>query len=182
VFTAASVASTCTTSPSGATGSTTITDGTLRTSEGNPDVEGDDTVVPIPSDPAPNTEIKGTIEAVGDNFTYIFNEQITNPDGSLTVYAAHQKLEGPTAIGDLYIGKADCAQVASGSTATTAGSTATTAGSTATTARSATTTAPPLARTGVGDWWLVLAGGTTLLVVGGEVVRRRGRPARNAER
>ena len=29
----------------------------------------------------------------------------TNPDGSMTVYGAHQRLLGPTAIGDLFIAK-----------------------------------------------------------------------------
>ena len=115
VFTATNVSSTCTATQAGVTGSTTITNGVLQTSEGNPDVEGDETYVNIPLNPAPNTVYTGTIEAVGDSFQYIFNEQVVNPDGSLTVYAAHLRLLGPTAVGDLYIGKSEC-----GVTATTA--------------------------------------------------------------
>ncbi len=36
---------------------------------------------------------------MGDPFEYIFHKQVTNPDGSITVYAAHQRLSGPT-VGD----------------------------------------------------------------------------------
>ena len=108
VLTAAGLVSTCTASESGRSGSTTITGGTLVTSEGDPDIEGDETVVTLPVDPLPNTVYDGQLESVGDSFQYIFNEQVLNPDGSITVYAAHQKLLGPTAIGDLYIGKSEC--------------------------------------------------------------------------
>lgn len=108
VFTATSATSSCTASETTRTGTTTITNGTLQTSEGNPDVTGDETVVMIPTNPAPNTTYNGTLESVGDSFQYIFNEQIVNPDGSLTVYAAHLRLIGPTAVGNLYIGKSEC--------------------------------------------------------------------------
>jgi hypothetical protein len=107
VFTAEAVASTCTATQTGVSCSTTITNGTLRTSEGDPSVEGDDTVVQIPTNPEPNTTYTGQIESVGDDFTYIFNEQVTNPDGSITAYGAHQVLEGPTALGDLFIAKSE---------------------------------------------------------------------------
>ncbi len=108
VFTAANVASTCTAIEAGISGSTTITNGTLQTSEGNPDVEGDESVIQVPTNPAPNTTVNGKYESVGDSFQYIFNEQIVNADGSITVYAAHQRLLGPTVVGDLYIGKSEC--------------------------------------------------------------------------
>ena len=108
VFTADNLESTCTASESGVTGSTTVTNGTLRISEGDPDVEGDDTNIDIPADPAPNTTHEGTIEAVGDTFRYVFNEQIENPDGSITVNAAHQYLLGPAGVGDLIIGQVVC--------------------------------------------------------------------------
>ena len=108
VFTASRVQSSCTASESGSSGSTTITNGVLRTSEGNPNVSGDEVYVNIPTNPAPNSAYNGQNESVGDSFQYIFNEQTVNPDGSLTVYAAHQRLLGPTAVGDLYIGKAAC--------------------------------------------------------------------------
>ena len=108
VFTASSLRSTCTASATGVSGSTTITEGRLQTSEGDPDVAGDETYVTLPANPAPNTGFEGRIEVVGDSFNYIFNEQIRNPDGSLTVYAAHLDMLGPTAIGDVYIGRVDC--------------------------------------------------------------------------
>lgn len=109
VFTAAHVTSSCFASQSsGNTGSTAITDGTLRTSEGDPNVEGDDTVVPVPANPEANTTIEGEIEGVGDSFRYVFNEQIVNEDGSITVNAAHQYLLGPTAVGELVVGQSTC--------------------------------------------------------------------------
>ncbi len=109
VLTAAGLSSTCTASEGGATGSTTITGGTLRTSEGTDlDSEADDTVVTIPTNPAPDTEYTGSIETVGDTYRYVFNEQIVNADGSITVNAAHQYLLGPTALGELIIGQSVC--------------------------------------------------------------------------
>jgi hypothetical protein len=119
VFTASRVQSTCTASESGASGSTTITGGTLRISEGDPDVEGDDTNIDIPVTPAVNETHTGTVEAVGDTFEYIFNEHITNPDGSLTVYAVHGRLLGPSAVGDVFIGRVDCGVTATGGGPTT---------------------------------------------------------------
>ena len=38
----------------------------------------------------------------------MFNEQIANPDGSITVNAAHEYLLGPTAVGDMVIGSSTC--------------------------------------------------------------------------
>ena len=108
VLTAATAASTCTASATGASGSATFTDAKLRTSEGNPDVDGDDTEVTIPANPAPNTSFTGKIEAVGDTFRMVLNEQVTSADGSITVNAAHMYLLGPTAVGDLIIGQSRC--------------------------------------------------------------------------
>ena len=124
VFTADNLASTCAASESGVTGATAVTGGTLITSEGNPDVEGDETTIDIPNDPAPNTTYEGTIEAVNDTFRYVFNEQIENPDGSITVNAAHQYLLGPSGVGDLIIGQVVCglnATDAGGQTTSTTG-------------------------------------------------------------
>lgn len=108
VFTAAAASSTCTASQAGVSGSTTITNGTLQTSDGNPDVSGDETVVAIPSNPAPNTTYNGTLNSTGDTFRYVFNEQTVNPDGSLTVSAGHLYLIGPTAVGNLLVGQSVC--------------------------------------------------------------------------
>lgn len=80
----------------------------MQTSLGDRDVVGDETYVTLPSNPAPNTVFQGQIESVGDTFRYIFNEQVANPDGSLTVYAAHLDLVGPTAIDDVFIGRVNC--------------------------------------------------------------------------
>ncbi|HUR24210.1 MAG TPA: cadherin-like domain-containing protein [Acidimicrobiales bacterium] len=107
-LTAAGISATCSATKSGASGSTTITNGVLQTSEGDPKLEGDETNITLPTNPGPNTTYEGQIETVGDFFRYVFNEQIHNPDGSITVYAAHQYLLGPTAIGHLYIGKVEC--------------------------------------------------------------------------
>jgi len=62
----------------------------------------------LPTNPAPNTTYNGVVNSKGDSFRYVFNERITNPDGSLTVNAAHQYLLGPTALGDAIIGQAQC--------------------------------------------------------------------------
>jgi hypothetical protein len=121
MFTAVSAASTCTASESGVTALTTITNGVLRTSEGDPNVEGDETFVDIPTNPEPNTFYQARLESVGGNPEWTFNEQVVNPDGSITVYAAHLKLTGPSAFGDLFIGKSECGvtSIASEDTTTT---------------------------------------------------------------
>ena len=141
VFTAAALSSTCTASETGVTGSTTVTGGTLETSQGNPDVTGDETVVPIPTNPPPNTTYNGTIESVGDTFRAVFNEQIINPDGSITVNAYHLYLLGPTAVGDLIVGQVVCGVSApSPTTTTTRPTTTTTVAPTTTTVAPTTTT------------------------------------------
>ena len=113
VFTASGLSSTCT----GGSGSTTITGGTLRTSEGDPDNEGDDTDVPIPANPPPNTTREGKIEGAGDTYRAVFNEQIVK-DGSLTVNAYHLFLLGPTAKGELVVGQSRCGGAAASRPAT----------------------------------------------------------------
>ncbi len=130
-FTASNLASTCTASQNTRSGSTTITGGTLITDNGN-DINGDGdftdpgehppVTVPLAVNPAPNTSIDGHIHVNGaqDNFRYIFNEQITNPDGSLTVNAAHERLFGPIAVGDLIIGQSRCGVTAVTTAATVA--------------------------------------------------------------
>ena len=130
VFTAASASSTCTASATGTTGSSTFTGATLVTSEGNPDADGDETEVTIPASPAPNTTHTGSIEAVGDTFRYVFNEQVRSADGSITVNAAHLYLLGPTAVGELIIGQSRCGiTAATGSGGSGGGGTQTAAGS-----------------------------------------------------
>jgi hypothetical protein len=119
-FTATSVSSRCTAPEADiSSGSTTINGGTLQTDSGrDANEDGDFTDVgehppvnvTLPANPAPNTSYDGHIHVNGsiDNFRYVFNEQIRNPDGSITVNAAHQYLLGPTAVGDLIIGQSVC--------------------------------------------------------------------------
>jgi hypothetical protein len=111
VFTAQRVQSNCRATESGASGSTTLTGGVLRVSEGDPDVDGDDTNVTLPDNPPANTEHRGSIEAVGDTFRIIFNEQIPQT-GGITINAAHMFLLGPSAVGELIIGQTVCSTAA----------------------------------------------------------------------
>ncbi len=117
VFTAANLASTCTAASdtTGASGSTTITGGTLQLDSGDDDPtnaipDHDPVVVDLPVDPAPGTTYEGHLHVgnVTDNFRYVFNEQAVNPDGSITVNAAHQYLLGPLALGELILGQSVC--------------------------------------------------------------------------
>jgi hypothetical protein len=142
VLTATSIAATCTASTSGVTGSATVTGGTLQTDNGDNDPANqipDHPAVntPVPANPAPNTTIEGHLHVgnATDSFRYVFNEQIRNADGSLTVNAAHQYLLGNIARGELIIGHVVC-----GVTGTAATTTTTAPGATTTTAPGATTT------------------------------------------
>ena len=132
-FTASSVASSCTAGSSGITGSTTIANGkvvTLDDASGNPV-----TTVPLPNPIPANYSVTGTITEVGGGFKWVFNEQTTNANGSLTVNAAHEYLgfsgSGP-AKGDLILGESVCAKALSATTGSGPGSSgglATTGGS-----------------------------------------------------
>ncbi|MDQ6727810.1 MAG: hypothetical protein M3066_16840 [Actinomycetota bacterium] len=108
-FTADSIASNCTASSSGKTGAATFSNGKLVTAtdtSGNPT-----TTVSIPNSPTANYTVSGYLYASStdkETFTWKFNQQTTNADGSITVYAAHQRLIGPTAVGDLWIGQSIC--------------------------------------------------------------------------
>ena len=114
-FTASNLASTCTASEAGVTGSTTITGGTLLTDNGDSDPTNSipdhpPVEVTLPVSPAPNTSYDGHIH-IGqqtDSFRYVFNEQTVNADSSLTVNAAHEYLLGPLATGDLILGQVVC--------------------------------------------------------------------------
>ncbi len=114
-FTATNLASTCTASPTGVSGSTTITGGTLHTDNGDEDPTNsipDHPAVDVTLDanPALNTTYEGHIHIgnTTDNFRYVFNEQVVNPEGSITVNAGHQYLLGPIAVGDLILGQVVC--------------------------------------------------------------------------
>ncbi|MGI9121093.1 MAG: hypothetical protein ACR2G7_13405, partial [Acidimicrobiales bacterium] len=162
---AGSIASSCTateTDPTtGATtvsGSTTLTGPgdaghtapTLRISDGNPDIDGDETYVDLPLNPAPNTSIDGNLESVGDHFTVVFNEQIINPDGSITVNAVHEFLLGPTLTGDLFLGQVVCGVTAApGATTTSTTVVPPTSSTTVVPPTSSTTVVPPTSSTTV---------------------------------
>ena len=200
VFTASALTSSCATSPSGVSGTTTITGGMLQTDSGDSDpantiVDHPAVNVAVPANPGPNTIIEGHIHLnnTTDSFRYTFNEQIVNPDGSLTVNAAHQQLIGPTAVGDLYIGQSVCGKTGSvpttttstvagstttsttgatttttaATTTTTGATTTTTAGTTTTTGATTTTTAATTTTTGATTTTAAPGGGTTVSAVGG---------------
>ncbi len=145
-FTATQVSSTCT---AGATvsGSTTVTGGRLVTATDANQVPT--TTVDVPTNPAPNTAINGSFvlsPSDTETYTYIFNEQTVNPDGSITVTAVHEILRGPTAKGDLYIGQVTCGvtgTVATTTTSTTRPSTTTTSTTVAPTTTTSTSTTTP---------------------------------------
>ena len=118
LFTASRVESTCNASESGVSASTTIGGGTVQTSEGNPDAEGDEVTAPVPQNPPPNTTIEGTLEVVGDSFRYVFNEQVRSGNG-ITVNAAHLYMLGPTATGEVIIGQSRCSVSAGAAPAAT---------------------------------------------------------------
>jgi len=127
------IASTCTASGTGVSGSTTVTEGQLELDNGD-DPLGNGSYqnglvlgsipprftttahppvrVIVPTNPAPNTTYEGHIEVNGsqDYFKYVFNEQFVNADGGITVYAGHEYIVGPTAVGDLYFGKVTCSR------------------------------------------------------------------------
>ena len=114
-FTATTLASICTATEAGLGGTTTITNGTLQIDNGDSDPtnsipEHAPVVVNLPANPAPNATYEGHLHLgnTTESFRWVFSEQVVNPDGSLTVNAAHQYLLGPTAVGDLRAGQVVC--------------------------------------------------------------------------
>jgi hypothetical protein len=145
-LTATSVTSTCRASEAGVTASTEVIAGLLVTSVGDPAVVGDETTVPIPAAPDPNTFFMGTL-ASGDAFTIVFNELIFEVDGSITVNGVHLSLSGPTAVGDLFIAQSRCGVTPSTTTSSTSTTepttTSTTEPTTTSTVATTTTTTEP---------------------------------------
>ena len=148
-----SVRSTCTADESGVRGSTAIANGTVETRY-DPNSQEPLESVAVPANPPPGHTVQGTIDHVGDRFRIVFNEQVRNPDGSITVHGAHMYLLGPTAVGDLYIATVTCGVTAVGATTTTtapAGATTTVPGATTTTAPESTTTTAQRTDTAAAD-------------------------------
>ncbi|MCA1683929.1 MAG: hypothetical protein LC708_02205, partial [Actinobacteria bacterium] len=116
----------CTATESGVTGKATFEKSFYATAT---DAEGSplpSATFPIPDNnsslpgaqPAPNTVRHGVITNVGDVFTVVFNQQIINPDKSLTVNAVHMYLFGPTAVGEVVRGQVNCGTTPSSATST----------------------------------------------------------------
>ena len=133
------VASTCTASASGVSGSTTISNGWLYLDSGWSDgdaiypepaelagglAEHDPVKVALPTNPAAGTTYAGHIHLSAtstDYYVVVLNEQVLNPDGSLTVNAVHEYFgytldangnrvvdQGSTLKGDLILGQSVC--------------------------------------------------------------------------
>lgn len=66
------------------------------------------TIVNVPSNPGINYTVPFELNHIGDHGVVVFNERITNGDGSVTLNAVHMYLQGPTAVGDMVIGQARC--------------------------------------------------------------------------
>ena len=100
-FTATSIRTTSSASQTaGPTGSTSIAGGVLVTradAQGNPTKSEK-----IPSRPPANYTRKG-VNAVGDKFKAVFNEQKKARDGTITVTGLHLYLLGPTATGEVVV-------------------------------------------------------------------------------
>lgn len=101
-----SLHSECTATASGATGTTRFVKAVLATET---DPEGDPiNEEPVPDNPPPNYTRTGQLTNVGDNFKIVYNEQIKDPNGSLTVNAVHLFLLGPIAVGEQILGQVRC--------------------------------------------------------------------------
>ncbi|HVM01559.1 MAG TPA: hypothetical protein VM263_02730, partial [Acidimicrobiales bacterium] len=107
-----SVAGTATADASGVSGSTTITNGMVRTDaqsstdcpslttpcgrageQHTHDAANPEGVVTIPTNPPPNYKVAGHLHLGADTtdyFVIVFNEQVVNPDGSITVTPVHE--------------------------------------------------------------------------------------------
>ncbi len=109
-FTADTASTTCTANDTGPpTASTSFTNGLLTTATDNN--QNPIATTAIGNSPAANTQISGYFKLGSsdtESFTFTFNEQIVNADGSLTVNAAHLQATGQTAYGDVVFGQSTC--------------------------------------------------------------------------
>jgi hypothetical protein len=109
--------SSCEATASGVTGKATFVKGilTLTTDAGGSPL----TQESIPDSPPVNYVRSSIITNVGDVFIAVFNEQIANSDGSLTVNAFHMYMFGPTAVGESVGGQVICGLTPSAAAADT---------------------------------------------------------------
>lgn len=184
ILTAAAAESTCTANSTGVSGSTTITGGTLEVDSGfDANDDGDYTDAgehapvsqALPASPAANQEFTGHIHLSStsqDSFRVVFNERVTNSDGSITVNAVHEYLLGPVAKGEVIVGQVVCGITGSAATTTsttgvgatttsTSGATTTTVGAT-TTSSSTTSTVASTTTTSASTTSTTSQGGTAL--------------------
>jgi hypothetical protein len=163
ILTAGAIESPCTANSTGVSGGTTITGGSLQTDSGlDRNNDGDYTDAgehapvsqALPANPGANTEYTGHIhlsETSQDTFRVVFNEQVINADGSITVNAVHEYLLGPVAKGEVIVGQVVCGltgtAVTTTSTTTGASTTSTTAGATTTSTTAGATTTTTAATT-----------------------------------
>ena len=97
---------TCTASEAGVSGSTRLVNAVMSkstTPAGEPLEEEK-----IPDNPPPNYTRTGVLTNVGDRYRIVYNEQIIEPDGSITVNGVHMYLLGDIAIGESIIGQVRC--------------------------------------------------------------------------
>ena len=100
------VESKCQGSGSTEVGTVTIKNGFVDTVTGTNGYPTQTVAVPNPT--PVNHRINFVMHNEGDSGYIIFNERIANADGTLTVNAVHMYMQGPSAFGDLIIGKTIC--------------------------------------------------------------------------
>lgn len=90
MLTADNLTGQCHADASSVTGKTTVTNGTVRTHAQAGDHEEE--IIQIPADPPPNYMVEGHLHLgfATDRFVFVFNEQIVNDDGTITVNPVHQ--------------------------------------------------------------------------------------------
>lgn len=109
---------TCTANAQGATGSARFVNAILTTSTDRGGEPKDREA--IPEFPPPNYTRTGEITNLGEKFRIVYNEQIVDPDGSITVNALHMYLLGPVAVGEQILGHVRCSMKPAETSATTA--------------------------------------------------------------
>jgi len=99
----------CQGSGSSEVGTVTIKNGYVDTITGSNGYPTQTVAVPNPT--PINYRVDYVMENVGDSGYIIFNEQIANADGTLTVNGAHMYMQGPFALGDVIIAQVTCGHV-----------------------------------------------------------------------